>query len=281
MAVSTEKLCDVFEMLVSRLDTIETSICEVKTQLDAQALAARHADTLRQWGTPFSGVAMTGEPLTLHVFYPFNVDGTHKVRHDPGLAIQRTYDDGMIVAVDKDRPFDDKYSYAFWEDGQDSEWDGDLRVAWGTNEYERVRSELAKWWNAPFTGQAEPPSCAEVGIDSSYEDADDAIMDAILRHKVPGFVAYGGDGVAVSTKNLKDAVQCTATVLRLLKKPLNSLHMHWISKELQPLALATLRNSKMHTERKLAWKALAPHVQNRLKAGLNDYFTARRLVGCF
>lgn len=89
-----------------------------------------------------------------------------------------------------------------WYENQDSEWDEDSRT---------VRSQIVQWWeDSPYTGQ-DHPSCKEIGIDSIFRDANDAILDVALRQ------------ILVLWHMV--AVVCMKSALHLPNRPFNSLNM--------------------------------------------------------
>lgn len=271
-----DKMIAVFEMIVSRLDTIEETQSLIKTQLDQQDLAARYADSLRPTSIPFPGMNMTGKEVELTVHFPFDSNGAPAIKYDHCFEPIITNDD-MVILVDEREPF--SHSFYFWIDGIDSEWDTDLIKAWGKAEYERVRSTVTAWWvENPDDGQNQPSS-KEIGIDSTYQHANWAIVEAALRQRVPGFVAHGIDGVAVSLVTLRAAVQCTLSVMRLLDRHTTSLQCYWIPCELQTLALEVMRDSQLGGDPVPAWKALSKSLQANLKHGHYPYFTKERLCG--
>lgn len=63
-----ERLCDVFEMLVDRLSSIES-------KQDRQDLAARQEDSFSELGKPIAGARLCGRSVRLQVYDNFNPDG--------------------------------------------------------------------------------------------------------------------------------------------------------------------------------------------------------------
>lgn len=86
-STSNEKLCIIFEMLVSRLDTLERKLDAQQAQLDLQHLASRYADSLRRVGETFSGVALTGICVELRLFERIDSDGNFLCARDDFLVI--------------------------------------------------------------------------------------------------------------------------------------------------------------------------------------------------
>lgn len=65
---SNTRLCDIFEMVVSRLDSLEA-------KLDLQKTVAPHADSIRPLGQRFSGMNLTGQCVSLDVHHSFDSHG--------------------------------------------------------------------------------------------------------------------------------------------------------------------------------------------------------------
>lgn len=83
MTNTNEKLCEVFEMLVSRMDTLETNQLAVIKQLNLHQLALRYRDAERDWDDSFSCVHWTGDCLQLKVHTHMNIDGEFTGSMDP------------------------------------------------------------------------------------------------------------------------------------------------------------------------------------------------------
>lgn len=81
-------LCAIFEMLISRLDSLKDNQAAaqqaLKAQLDQQNLAVRYQDSLRSWGEPFSAVPWTGHCLEMTVCAHFEASGKLLGSLEPG-----------------------------------------------------------------------------------------------------------------------------------------------------------------------------------------------------
>lgn len=131
MDSSNERLSNIFEMLVNRMDNLENNVGSLHDLLTMQATAARHADSLCPLRIPFSGLAMTGHCVTLEVDSTFDAEGCFINAHG-GIKHSRDVD---LFGQD-----------IMWVGDTDIEpwvWDDAVRVAWGIEKFELVRAKMA------------------------------------------------------------------------------------------------------------------------------------------
>lgn len=203
---SNEQLCNIFEMLVSRLDTFEG-------KLDLLQKAARHEDSMRPVGKKFSGVALTGCCVGLIVHDKFNSDGVFEEKGDEDVLILESYhisayEDNMLWCnEDHDLPL----------------WVSILRDAWGPALYQKVAETMTEHYNTKE--RSTPPTCKELGVVSGYENIQAEAFEVIMKKLVPGLLAIGIGFIAVQSSDLRNAVSVVNRVLHSAgSEPLDSLH---------------------------------------------------------
>lgn len=110
---SNERLCEIFAMLISRLDTIEDKLDKLAEQ-DSKQLHERHKDAIRPLGEAFSAFGLTGKCVALKVFGHVNFD-------ENGNFKFQSSDDNVFVLKDD---FESTSLYNMpWEEGGDAwEW---------------------------------------------------------------------------------------------------------------------------------------------------------------
>lgn len=225
---SNERLCDIFTMLVSRLDTIEDKLNSIQ-------LHERHKDALRPFGETFSAVALTGECVALTVF-------GHRHFDENGDFQLLPVDDNVFVL---EGIFEGTSMYNMpWHDGGGMwEWKQYVVDVLGEDVYQRVVTTLRN-----IDESDDPPSCQEMGIESSCGELHAEFIDIAMRRCIPELLAIASQYLVVKASSVQDAMSLATQVRHYLKMdPMERLSMFHIPSRLVPLALAVVRG-KGHKE---------------------------------
>lgn len=236
MEAGDERLSNVFEMLVSRIDHVEDYLVSVREALARQDMSARHADSMRPLGSPFSGVALTGHCVELTTHNKFDANGDFELFHPASWVLAITCDQLVneigpveLMWIDKKTP---------WK------WDDDMQAAWGPEKYDSTREKMEAWYeaNPQQPGQdLEDPTCLDLGINSHHDLMIEEIFDAALLYRNPGLIAVREEGILISLCSIKDCFSVVSKVLRDFEYPSpKRMSVFCVEKHLVPLALACL-----------------------------------------
>lgn len=262
-------LCDSFDMLVERLGFCEDILRDIKA-------AACYVDSHRNLGDSFLGINMCGHCVELRIHNSFDIDGTF---------IVGSSNDILLIILDED-PTSDYNTFNMPE--SEWKWDTDLRSVWGYYKYEYIRARMAQFEAELELGYCsgyppDIPTCQELGMVSGYRDFYHECYNTALQNRVPGLLAVGVEGFAISLCDIRSAVRTAATIFRLLDKTpfksLETLEIFRVSEVLKPLALAMLKEYGVDE----AWKALPERTRNSVLCDIanpNTFFTGERLQGC-
>lgn len=256
---SNAKLCEVFEMLISRLDTIED-------RLDLIILNEKHTDSLTriESSSSFSGLLHCGRCVELRV---------EKLRFDVHGVFDPDDSDGLLFLTTPECPFSGRGLRNWERDPSGTTYDKDLLHIWGVDKYNEIRSRITKlhMHHTPTTLATYSTKCVEVGITSDYSDLGSALFELVLKHRVPTIVALGWSGIALKCADLKTAVQAMDLASDLFGAQLNKyILISNIALALQPLALAYLRNTdfkKQFADLDREWKNEAIEMRGGIYSG--------------
>lgn len=261
-------LCDIFEMLVTRLGTLEDGQASLRRSLAQQDLAHRHEVSLTHVGTPISGVRLCGRCVRLLLHQPFTADG----------RFVEPRDNDMLILLN-DTALPNEMHAPVWEEDVPWMWDKDVQIEWGLERFSLVRANMLAWYSSN-PGMVDP-SPEDVHVqDSGHQYAFIAIYEAALRRRHPGLLAIGCAGLAVADKCIVGAVSTVdAVTLDLGCRLSESIEIHRIPHHLQTLAIAILRETGMRA----AWLALTRRARIILIGASADqgvFFSSERLRGC-
>lgn len=262
MNESNSRLADTFEMLVERMGGIEDT-------LKKQQSAARYADSKRKLGDPFLGINLCGLCIELNVHSYFDINGVFTYTSES---------DFLVLVPDQDPT--EEYNAFYMPDSQWI-WDADLRSAWGPEKYESVRAKMTRFENdLEEDGYLGIPSCQELGMVSDFAEFYLDCYDTVLRRRVPGLLAVGSEGFAVTLSDIAGAVHLSETVFSLLgQPPSQSIQIYRLPAHMKPLALAILKQHGIQE----AWRALSDRIRKTLITdcnGHNTFFNQYRLHNC-
>lgn len=273
------RLCTIFEMLIDRLDKLETKLDAVADKTDHHiSLAARHIDSMRPLGEPFSGVALTGECVALTIHNEFDSNGNFLC--DSGDILLLMTPDYELESIYQE---DD-----VWGDVPTWEWESAVRTAWGDAEFERVRARMIQHRLDDETSveTIDTPTCAELGIMSDTCELHTAILNISLQQRFPDALVVGEYGFAASLCDVAAATNLAKRVMHHMKEysrggeawKLQTLEIHVIPEKLKALALAMVSREGEQA----AFQELHPARQGALFRGeCGGFFTTNRLTRCF
>lgn len=274
------RLCDVFEMFVNRIDTLEdimtsmrNELSSVRGALDEQRASTRHDDSLKKIRQRFSGVAHCGVPVQLVVNDPFDVDGEWKTglfNHNV-IVIVETTDNSYLDSIHNDMESDLWEGYSPWK------FDDTLKEVWGADKYARVHREVTEWYETRSADEHEP-LCKDVGLVSDHKLVTTELYEVALKARVPGLLSIGDMGIALSSCNLKTAVQTMKQVFDELGAKIDSCGvwtLYCIPCHFRVLAMALLRNN--NDVFRQAWDELPEFMQSLLREGVHPFFSSQRM----
>lgn len=272
---SEGRLADVFEMLISRMDTIETSLDALHTELAVQKTAQRYDDSRRPLGTPFSGMPHCGLCMELTVYTHFDCDGVFRDLMAGGILVVTSYvamtdSFSCVCCLVSSCDPDDHTKEPFFP--EQLKVNADLRAAWGDTNYEHVRSKMMAFYKDD--GDRDDPTWddLEQGFDVGRPlDVNTDIHEAVLRQRLPGLVAIGPAGVAVEGCSLKGVVDIMRAAWSYDERTATAeaMEIHMVPPHLKRLALAVLRN----TGKEAAWLGLSPGTRRALLGGGSTFLT--------
>lgn len=211
---SNERLCDVFEMLISRLGFVEDS---VKMQTIMLSNATRLRDSERVLGNTFPGEAWCNRIINLSVYEPFNEYGDFFLSDHKEI---------FIVHVDLSAL---KFDYNIFSTDAEWEFGNDLAKAWGEDKYKIFRSNMKNWCTL-FTNddqRSAGPMCNDVGaieVDGVENYVSCAAYSAVFRHRHPEFLAIGPKGFAF--RGVPSKCLDLTSLLKTIDQITRDLHMN-------------------------------------------------------
>jgi len=196
--VYTEKdasLCRVFDMLVDRLDRIESTI-------ENHQRAQEHASDLSPKEVVLSGLLHSDIPLQITKMY----DGML----DKGRAV--------IVEMDTDVFETDILLTKEWASGKvNGRFDTELRAKWGDEKFTRFKTACARFYETCDDDYL-PPSWEEV-VNAGGEflgdswplksSAQNAVFDIVVRHHVPELLGLGQYGIMLQVPKGSSKKHCS------------------------------------------------------------------------
>lgn len=229
-------LSDTFEMLVKRLGAVED-------MLTVQKNVSSFNDSKRPLGEPFLGINLCGSYVELSVHIPFD-------RH--GAFTHGAKDDVLIVLTGDQDPSEN--SFVWWEEDKYWKWDNDLRSVWGDVKYNSIRGKMLLFEDMLGAGvHPSTPTCQELGMESAYKDFHLLCNDIVLKRRVPGFLAVGEAGFALSMCDLAGVVRASETIFSLLEcDSCKTLQIYSVPAYAKQIALAVLGDFGYEK----AWQAL-------------------------
>lgn len=240
---SNQRLCEVFEMLVSRLDTIEERLDMIimnKQHTDSFIIQNQNSDSNTN-SVSFSGLTHCGRCVELHV---------EKIRFDVRGVFDFDYSDGTLFLTTPECRFSGQGIQNWERDPSGTTYDLDLRQIWGTERYDAIRTRITYLHSTktPVELATYSTKCNELGIASDHDDLPSALYEIVLKNRVPTITALGWSGIAVKCDDLKTAVQAMDCASKLFGAKLsNYIQINNIPSSLLSLALAYLRNTEIKT----------------------------------
>lgn len=265
---SNERLCNIFEMVVSRLDSLGNQMDTMQQQLGMLAHGIRHADSIRPLGSPFSGVAHLGMPVELTVFASFDAEGIFHRKNELVVVTEPLPGDGYDL---------------MWCGPEPWKWDADMEAAWGKEKYDSIRARMVEWFvveKVTSTGEWIDPTCADMGLPSTHGST--CVFAEIhwtaIKQRNQGLLEGGSGGMIMDCSNLKQVVNIMRGVAQDMDgvdtyTP-NTVEIYQVPKHLQALATAFVTHTGWHE----AWAALSASRQTALLNGEYRFFTIERIL---
>lgn len=238
---SNETLCNLFEALISRIDHMEDRFDELGEQLKQIILNKKHTDSIGHTfpSASFSGLAHCGRCVELHVM---------NIRFDVEGLFDSDYSSFMLFLTDPECPFSGD-GLRSWEYCPETAYDEDLRLSWGMDKYNAIRSRIAEIHSSEPKRRV---TCDDLGLESKHPDLASALYEIVLRHRVPAVAALGWGGIALYCGNSTDlrsvlkAMDCASALFGAV--PSKYIQINQMDETLEPLALAYLRNTDWRKE---------------------------------
>lgn len=264
MLYSNERFCTLFEIVVSRLNFLDSRLDRIVNKLDLLHSHAKQTDSIRPLGEEFSGVALTGLRVNLQVFHWFDSEGVFtSVRGDYILVMTSNFENDEY---DKDDIVWCGHSCWKWQDA--------VIAAWGDVKFQQVRAIMTQHHQLmetdTHTQKHSPPTCKELGIESAYEDIRQEMVEIALKQRVPGVLAVGDEYLAAQSCSIGEAVSLANRMRHaMLRNDVTDLRIHMFTQPLQSLALAIVRGEG----EKAAFAELEPYWQELVLSGRDkDFF---------
>lgn len=233
MTTSNERLCDIFEMLVSRLDDIEVKLDTSTRKIDEIMRIQKHTYSIGELRASFSGLAHCGRAVKLRVDSSFDEEGV--------------FASGLLFITSPDHDFNLNQPSMNWEmDPAGCKWDIDVREAWGNVKYDEIRRGIAKVHKLYTTFENYYTlECEYLDFESEHHYIEAAAFESALRHRRPDILAFGDNGIAIrDCKDLRSAVEALDGVTEIMGIPLcEYVQINRVDESLEPLALAYLRGT--------------------------------------
>lgn len=240
---SNERLCMIFEMVMSRLDSLGA-------ELDKQKRVVQHSDSLRPLGTPFSGLNLCGVEVGLTLHNTFSADGAFDSSNAP-----------VCVFVGTALKLEDYTSVTENGHAWVKKCEPALRAAWDAVKCASALARLAAW-------DEHPQNRSDILLK-------DEVLQVYLVHKHPNLLAWNRHGILAHCSDIPQAYRMVTEISRDLECPTGDLEMHVIWPWLEPLALACVEGDESAIKRK--WESLSRVTREMIEEG-HSFFTRRRLM---
>lgn len=264
---SDARLCDLFQMLIERLDTVETSVAALAAKAEDAAAARRMAADYAPQGSVFSTAELLGRRVAS---LPRSVCKHFKAGNRPNVIAVSV---GLDCVFSVDSPE--------WAAGEEvSHIDDDLREAFGAEELTRIKRACTEFYALHPYGR-NSPTPADVGIQSKYDTLNHMLLATAARRRVSGLVALSTEAsffridADSPTGALESVVQRAAQLADVLGWSTTSqeLDVYSIHPGAVHLAVCQARGDAVGAAQ--AWRRMQPWLREALQQDMqqdNNFF---------